>query len=210
LTPSLPHSGAPGNRPAVRLATPADHSALAHALADAFFDDPVSCWATRPARLRPASLRRFFGAMLAIRLRQGWVWTDDSCAGAALWAPPGGWRTTVRDDLRIARAYAHPRLWPRSPMVAYGLLGIERRHPHTPDHAYLAVLGVATAAQGRGLGSRLLFPALQRCDAERLPAYLESSKESNIAFYERHGFQVMDEWRLPRGPRVWPMWREPQ
>jgi len=35
-----------------------------------------------------------------------------------------------------------------------------------------------------------MIPILEHCDSEGMPAYLESSKESNIAFYRRHGFKV--------------------
>jgi GNAT superfamily N-acetyltransferase len=63
---------------------------------------------------------------------------------------------------------------------------------------------------GEGLGSRLLAPILEICDSDGIPAYLESSKHSNIAFYARHGFRVTSELRMPGGgPLLYPMWREP-
>jgi hypothetical protein len=52
-------------------------------------------------------------------------------------------------------------------------------------------------------------PVLERCDREGEPAYLESSKEQNIPFYSRHGFEVTGQLDLPDGPSMWPMWREP-
>lgn len=193
----------------IREASTADRPSLARTLADAFFDDPVSIWAGPSERLRPRMLRRFFGAMLGAKLPGGFVHTDDARTGAALWAPPGEWRTTTMQDLRIATAFAHPRHWSRAPLVARGLLGVERLHPPEPPHFYLSVLGVAPSAQGQGLGSRLMQPVLEICDTDRVAAYLESSKESNIAFYARHGFRVTREIKLPRGPTVYPMWREP-
>ncbi|HEY7456386.1 MAG TPA: GNAT family N-acetyltransferase, partial [Solirubrobacterales bacterium] len=143
------------------------------------------------------------------KLPDGFVYTDESRRGAALWASPGNWRTTALQDLRIATAFAHPRHWLRGPLVARGLLGVERLHPPAPPHFYLATLGVEPPAQGQGLGSRLLQPVLEICDADGVPAYLESSKESNIAFYARHGFRVTGEHSLPRGPKFWTMWRSP-
>lgn len=200
-------TGAAGR--AVRDASMADRPALARSLADAFMDDPVAVWAGPGERLRPRMLRRFFAAMLVAKLPAGFVHTDQARTGAALWAPPGSWRTTTAQDLRIATAFAHPRLWPRGPLVARGLLAVERLHPPDPPHFYLAVLGVATSAQGQGLGSSLMRPVLELCDTDGVPAYLESSKESNIAFYARHGFRVTREISLPRGPTMWAMWREP-
>ena len=57
----------------------------------------------------------------------------------------------------------------------------------------------------------LLKPVLDRCDDEGLGAYLESSKEENIAFYNRQGFELTRRLDLPAGcPPVWAMWREPR
>jgi hypothetical protein len=51
---------------------------------------------------------------------------------------------------------------------------------------------------------------LERCDRDGVPAYLESSKERNVVLYERHGFRVVEQLRLPKdGPPIWRMWREP-
>jgi GNAT superfamily N-acetyltransferase len=72
------------------------------------------------------------------------------------------------------------------------------------------VLGVDPVPQGAGLGSRLLAPGLELCDRERLPAYLETGKERNLRFYSRRGFRVTDRLRLPAGPPVWRMRREPR
>ena len=64
--------------------------------------------------------------------------------------------------------------------------------------------------QGKGVGTALLRPVLEHCDAEGIPCYLESSKERNVPFYRRHGFEVVEEVSLPDdGPMLWTMWREP-
>ena len=44
-------------------------------------------------------------------------------------------------------------------------------------------------------------------DHKNMPAYLESSKERNIPVYQRFGFQVTGEIKLPGEPTLYPMWR---
>ncbi|HEY3828504.1 MAG TPA: GNAT family N-acetyltransferase [Solirubrobacteraceae bacterium] len=191
-----------------RRATRADAPALTSALVRAFLDDPVAMWSCPAAALRPGVLERFHGARLRQLLDEQEVWTTADLSSAALWAPPGRWKTTVRQDLEIARAMLHPRLLLRGPLIGAGMLGLERSHPRTPPHWYLAVLGTDPTAQGQGLGSAVLGPVLRQCDEDGIGAYLESSKERNIDFYARHGFRVTAEHRLPRGPKLWAMWRD--
>ncbi len=194
---------------AVRRATAAEVPGLAATLAHAFLDDPVAAWACRPEKLRTATLEGFYAVRLRQLLVHKEVWTTEDLACAALWAPPERWKTSSGQDAALARLLLRPRLVARMPLVVAGLLGIERRHPAAPPHWYLAVLGTHPAAQGQGLASAVLAPVLEECDAHSLGAYLESSKERNIDFYSRHGFRVTSELRLPRGPSIWPMWREP-
>ena len=65
------------------------------------------------------------------------------------------------------------------------------------------------AAQGRGLGSALMAPVLERADRAGHPAYLEATSARNKALYERHGFHAAAPFAVARGPPVWPMWRDP-
>ncbi len=193
----------------IRRATSADVPALAAMLARAFLDDPVASWAWRPDRLRLAALERFHGVRLRQLLAGEEVWTTDELTCAALWAPPGRWHSTLRETAELVPSFLHPRLFARMPMVALGWEKLERAHPRTPPHVYLALLGTEPEAQGRGLGSAVLAPVLQQCDSDGVGAYLESSKERNIDFYARHGFRVLDEIHLLRGPTMWKMWRDP-
>lgn len=193
----------------VSVASASDRAAATAALAEAFMDDPVAIWATPKDSHRPGVLRRFFGALYDAHLDEEVVYVDSERRGAAIWALPGRWQGSATDQLRVVSAFAHPRHWPRLPRVGRGILMAERAHPRT-KHFYLSTLGVAPDRQGEGLGSRLLAPVLQICDSDGIPAYLESSKHSNIAFYARHGFRVTAELHLPGGgPVIYPMWREP-
>ena len=83
-----------------------------------------------------------------------------------------------------------------------------RYHPQEP-HWYLYYLAPAPGRQGTGIGSALLRPVLRRCDEQGLPAYLEATSEQNRALYARHGFVDREQYALPDGPPLLPMWRAP-
>jgi GNAT superfamily N-acetyltransferase len=189
----------------LRPATPEDRPALAAMFARAFYDDPPMAWAAPDEGSRLRRARVFFAARLRTLLPHELAWTTEDRAGAALWAPPDAWRAPPRELVSAARSIPLRRL----PHVLTGMTRVERLHPRG-RHLYLAVLGVEPERQGEGVGSRLLAPGLELCDREAVPAYLETAKERNVTFYARHGFRVMRELRLPRGPRVWLMWREPR
>jgi ribosomal protein S18 acetylase RimI-like enzyme len=93
----------------------------------------------------------------------------------------------------------------RAQMLEHAIHAARPRGPHW----YLATLGTDPGHQGCGVGSSLIDPVLRRADASALPAYLESSKEENIPFYQRHGFRVTQELTVPGGPTLWSMQRDP-
>jgi predicted N-acetyltransferase YhbS len=191
----------------VRPARPEDAPALAAMLARAFHDDPVTAWMYAGSRRRAHWSARFFAWQIMRLVPQGACWTDAELDGAALWALPGRWREEAKDTAALVRATL-PGMLPRLPRIMRGLSQVEARHP-VRLHLYLASLGVEPARQRQGLGSQLIAPGLALCDREGLPAYLETSKERNVGFYGRHGFGVIDELTLPKGPPIWLMWRDP-
>ena len=83
-------------------------------------------------------------------------------------------------------------------------------HPEEP-HWYLAIIGTDPDVRGKGFGQVLMQSRLDRCDTEHAPAYLESSNPVNVPYYQRFGFDVTGEIRLPgSGPSLIPMWRRPR
>ena len=83
-------------------------------------------------------------------------------------------------------------------------------HRDLPPHWYLLYIGTCPERQGQGLGSALLQAVLDRCDARRVPAYLESSCEKNVPLYRRHGFVEHGTLEPAAGcPPMTPMWRNP-
>ena len=98
----------------------------------------------------------------------------------------------------------------RNRVTGFRLLdAIDKVHPKEP-HWYLLLLGADPLMQGRGIGGQLMRPVLDCCDREGLPAYLETQKESNLAFYERYGFAVERKLEVRGAPPVWTMRREPK
>lgn len=78
-------------------------------------------------------------------------------------------------------------------------------HPREP-HWHLGPVAVDAPLQHLGIGSRMLSAFCERVDASGMPAYLETDKPENVVFYERFGFEVMDE-RPALGVNNWFMWR---
>ena len=194
----------------VRKATTADVAQLSRSLAAAFDDDPIMEWMLpRTLRNRGERHRKFHElALRKIHLPNDEVYTTEGLEAAAEWDPPGHWRVGPLMQLRLLPSFVRS-LGSRLGPVIQGLTLIEKHHPREP-HYYLGILGTDPQHQGKGLGSALLKPVLDRCDAEGVPAYLESSKESNIPFYNRHGFEVTATLHMPKGPPIWPMWRDPR
>jgi ribosomal protein S18 acetylase RimI-like enzyme len=195
------------------LATRADLPAVAADLSDAFADDVMFDWFMRDDARKDAARLRFFNVILReMVFAAGRIERPSVGGAAAVWLPfEALGPTPLLTELR-----ALPMLLNATGLSRFSRLTamrecMDKHHPMDRPHAYLMFLGVSRAAQGRGIGSRLLKVGTDRCDTAGMPAYLETQTERNIALYQRHGFVVTGENRArPDAPPLWSMWREPQ
>ena len=79
------------------------------------------------------------------------------------------------------------------------------RDPDEP-HWHLGPVAVEPGLQGMGIGSQMMEEFARRMDRERAVAYLETDKPQNVVFYERFGFETLDE-RVVLGVPNWFMRR---
>ena len=180
------------------------------ALARAFYDDPVQKWFFPDDRRRMARLNRVF----ALLGREIWfphqlTYTTDRLAGAVVCIPPERWRMGFARRARLAPRFAATIGLRDLPRAIRGFNLLESKHPARP-HYYVAIIGVEPGRQGKGLGTALFGPLLERWDSEAADAYLEATSLRSRACYERLGFELLEEFSYPQGPPSWTMWRAPR
>ena len=203
---------------AVTSVVPLDPGRAAQAgavLARAFHGDPIQM-AIYPDPMRRAAIapRAFAAAIRAALAAGGHVTTTADTAATAVWTPPG-----IEIGM-IAKLCGYgldlPRIMVRTPlrtmpaMVSFFVAVSRRRRVHAPEpHWYLAALGVEPARQGQGLGTLLVREGLDRADADRARAYLETGTAANVRFYRALGFEVVEELTTAFGVPLWLMARDP-
>jgi GNAT superfamily N-acetyltransferase len=192
----------------VRKPRSAETPRIAEVLASAFQDDdPVFTWWIPDADRRRATLRPFFELFVGTFLAHDLVYVDADTTGTVVWGPPSNPLGIEDEDAfgaqleRVVAGIDLPRVFEITTTLA-------EQHPTDP-HFYLQWAAVLPQRQGRGIGSALLAPVLERCDREGMPAYTEATSLRNRRLYERNGFTFVSELAPAGGPPLYRMWREP-
>jgi ribosomal protein S18 acetylase RimI-like enzyme len=188
-----------------REVAPADRARAVATIALAFASDPMMRWSfPDPDRyLRIAC--DFVDAFGGHAVEHGSADQIGDFAAVALWLPPGVTPNGEAMGAIIEANMPADRMQDGAGLVEQ----MNRFHPHEP-HWYLPLIGTDPAHQGMGFGTALLAYAMQRCDRDRLPAYLESSNPVNVPLYDRFGFKVMGTIQQGSSPELVPMLRKPR
>lgn len=189
-----------------RSATPADAGPLSQTLARAFFDDPLICFLLKDPSKRPARMPQLFKLLFELGLPHGACDVTTGFEAVALWRPPDKWHIPFYQYITNGPSFLG--IFGIGGLGVMGIMDrIEKVHPREP-HYYLQAVGTDPSKQGKGYGGVVIRRQLANADAQGMPAYLESSKDTNIPIYQSLGFELTGEIKLPGGPTLYPMWRK--
>lgn len=191
-----------------------DVDRLAQVLSNSFAGDPfVDGWLVRNDERKAARREHLMRVTLkALSQNLNETYTLPGLAGCAIWKRPGEHKLPLWRELLLVPTFAQVCGLGRIPEILRAFAALEEVHAkNAPDpHYYLHVIGVSPQYQGTGVGSTLMAPMMARFDAERVPTYLETFRQRNVVFYERHGFVVVEQRQLHPLPEGWFMRRDPK
>ena len=174
---------------------------LAKVAADAYRDYPLHNWLTKGKYDEKAS-RLLMQISLKTMTEDAVIYADsEEINGFAAWLPFGFTGNKALPFLLNGgfELFFHAGFGMIGRLQSFETYAMNLKKEFT-DHYdwYLFNLSVKRDAQGKGIASKLMRPMLQFCDDERMVAYLETDKESNVGLYQHYGFDVMSEGLVPK------------
>jgi ribosomal protein S18 acetylase RimI-like enzyme len=175
-------------------------------IAGAFTNDPIWNWAIPNLLAR----KTIWTLLVKNALRYPYVLKTKGFEAVSVWIPPNGIELSPEDEAKLPEILKE-LVGKRASEVIELLDRFDEMHPHNEPHYYLSLLGTHPKYRGLGIGMALLKEGLARIDAEKMPAYLESSNPINNQRYESVGFVPVASFQAPGGgPTVTGMWRKSQ
>ena len=178
-----------------------DLNRLAEVAADAYQDYPLHNWLTKGKYDAKAS-KLIMQISLKTMTEDAVIYADsEEINGFAAWLPFGFTGSKALPFLMHGglRLILHSGLGIIGRLLTYETYAMKLKKEFTENYDwYLYNLSIRKDAQGKGLASKLMRPMLQFCEDERMVAYLETNKESNVGLYRHYGFALMKEEQIPK------------
>ena len=178
-----------------------DLDRLADVAADAYKDYPLHNWFTN-GKYDPVASKLIMQISLKTMTEDAVIYADsEEINGFAVWLPFGftGSKTMpflLNGGLSLI-LHSGPGIIGR--LLTYETYAMNLKKEFTDNYDwYLYNLSIRKDAQGKGIASKLMRPMLQFCDDERMVAYLETNKASNVPLYNHYGFNLMKEELIPK------------
>jgi GNAT superfamily N-acetyltransferase len=201
----------PGEIAQPRGMTAGDLGPMVEVMVRAFFDDPIFGWVLPDEQQRTEKLRWLGERWLRARMTDEILVTDPAAALLVGVDPAGHADVPFWTQVKLG-ILAMPFVFGAAAFRRFLAVeaDVKKRHAEelTGPQFVIDILCVDPPLQGRGLGTGLAGTFLARVDRERLPCYLITHKARNVPFYQRLGFEVIRETRVPPSDVVgWSMRR---
>jgi GNAT superfamily N-acetyltransferase len=190
---------------AVRLVTHADIPQIAHMLAAAFQDDPVTCFIFPDPVQRRKRLPAFFRVIYNSDAPKGACYMTANGEAATTWRAPGFGKLSLLEMAQQAWPWIESTRENLTRALIFSAAS-DAHHPKQP-HWYLHIAGCLPEAQGKGFGGAAISAGIARAEADGVAAYLETSNEGNLPIYNALGFAVTEEWSVRKQLKCWSMLR---
>ncbi len=178
-----------------------DLDRLAEVAADAYKDYPLHNWLTKGKYDAKAS-KLIMQISLKTMTEDAVIYADsEEINGFAAWLPFGftgnkALPFLINGGLSLI---LHSGLGIIGRLLTYENYAMNLKKEFTENYDwYLYNLSIKKDAQGKGLASKLMRPMMQFCDDERMVAYLETNKDTNVGLYQHYGFELMKEELIPK------------
>ena len=180
-----------------------DLNRLALVAADAYLDYPLHRWLTKGKYDEKAS-KLIMEISLKTMSEDAIIYADsEEMNGFAVWLPFGftGSKTMPFLFSGGLKLILHSGLGIIGRLLHYENYAMNLKKEFTDNYDwYLYNLSIKKDAQGKGIASKLMRPMLNFCDDERMVAYLETNKETNVSLYKHYGFELKKEELIPKTP----------
>ena len=178
-----------------------DLDRLAEVAADAYKDYPLHNWFTKGKYDEKAS-KLIMQISLKTMIKDAIIYADsEEINGFAVWLPFGftGSKTLPFIFNGGLKLIFHSGLGIIDRLLTYETYAMNLKKEFTDNFDwYLYNLSIKKDAQGKGIASKLMRPMLKFCDDEKMVAYLETNKESNVSLYKHYGFELNKEESIPK------------
>ena len=178
-----------------------DLDRLAKVAADAYKDYPLHNWLTKGKYDEKAS-RLIMQISLKTMTEDAVIYADsEEMNGFAAWLPFGFTGNKALPFLLNGglSLILHSGLGIIGRLLTYENYAMNLKKEFTDNYDwYLYNLSIKKDAQGKGIASKLMRPMLGFCDDEKMVAYLETNKDSNVGLYQHYGFELKREEIIPK------------
>jgi GNAT superfamily N-acetyltransferase len=190
-----------------------DESAAVGTLAAAFAEYPLFPPLCPNLKRRPRVIEAFCRFLFRMSVRcSGAFGTTDRSAILCTWPPGNEWPSFWADFRGGVISLIWQLGWRGSRLLRRLEHGFDAaRIKHVSGvHWYVPLLGVRPEMQGKGLSRAVFAQVFADADRAKVPIYLETMTETNVAIYLRLGFELVGKSELHGGLPNWELRLNPK